>query len=496
MGKSVLYKSALFYLIVASIIVLAIAAPLYLLILSGACLVCIAIIKRPVLALGFYIMMVPFANIGLFNRVPGLRSLGVPASFIIFIAGCFFAARLKFSLSQKEFVYIIFFLAVILIDSLRAVPYVMDILLDESYNSVSWIEYIRIDIIKPVAYFLPLLLVAAYVQNMEDIDLLAGAMVLSLTGLSIALILVYIFVVPDRMDFEVVRNTFSQIFYEHGNGIVNHYIIGFPVLISYYMKKKNLFAAGSVFLSVIGVGILYSRTAYVIVILSVFAFLILSGYKKVLPVFIVLVIVAVIVSPSTIKGRMLSGLSDNSEYAMDTGQDISAGRISNIWMPTIRELAENPLVLTFGGGKYYFLKTEAQHDALARVGLFIDHPHNCYLDAVVKTGLTGLVFLMIFFIRLLLNFFKRRRTILDPYHGWLMSAVIIGILAYLIRGITDSTLFPEVNNLFLWIVIGLGIAIVRIEGKHKNGGCVSESIRCSKVVFNRSCLKKERRFLW
>lgn len=418
-------------------------------------------IKKPIAALGIYIVMAPFANTNLLARaLPGSAGLSISIGFLLLIGYCVIVFSKRVSLPRRELLEGAIFITIILVAAVQSIPYAREVWSFEDIDywkftsNYYWVSYAVNNIITPVVQFLPLLFIAALVQTEEDVIYLLNSLVVSLLTMSSLLILIYILIVPDKTNFEIVRENFFSIFHIHANSIANFYIIGYPLLLAYFMEKKSVFAASALLLSLVGIMLLYSRTAYAVVILSTLVFLLISGRSRVLPITTILLGLLVIMAPSSVTDRALTGIGNN-DYTTPAGTDISAGRLVYIWEPTIRQLETQPPVIFLGGGKLYFLEMKPLLD--------VEQPHNFYLDTVIKTGLVGLGFILYYIGRLSLMYHSMIRRSPNRIVCSLLNGVLISILAYLIRGITDGALLPELNNLYIWIVMGLGIAIVKIN---------------------------------
>ncbi len=443
-------------------ICLSVAAPQFalVLVLLGSALA--LIINQPIIALGIYIVMVPFANTTLLSRsLPGLAGLSLVFGYIGAIAYCVILFRKSMSLPKREAIEATLMIILIVIAGLQSIPYARSVWPTHNFDywklagNYYWLSYAINNIVTPILQFLPLILIAALVQTEKHIVQLVKSLIVSLFIFSSFIILVHILVVPDKTNFEVVRATIGLYFHSHGNSIANFYVIGYPLLLAYFMEKKNVFTAATLILSVIGIMLLYSRTAYAIVIISTFLFMIKSGRSRFLPHSIFLLILFIVLAPNTVIDRAMTGIGSYDYTALASGEDITAGRMMNIWEPTMRELSSEPRVVALGGGKFYF---QEMNPTLA-----FKEAHNSYLDMVLKTGLIGLTFMLYYFGRLSYIYYEMSHRSLDKMSRSLFDGVLVSVAAYMIRGITDGSFLPELNNLYIWIVLGLGIAMVKIH---------------------------------
>ncbi len=443
-------------------ICLSVAAPQFAVAFVLMSAVLALIINKPITALGIYVVMVPFANTSILSSsLPGLMGLSVLFAYIMAIGYLVVLFGRRMSLPKREAIEAALVIMFILIASFKSVPYARSVwpINDFDYwklvGNYYWVSYAINNIVTPILQFLPLLLIAALAHTEKHIIQLVKSLVLSLFTLSSFILLIYIFMVPDKTDIEVVRATLRFYFNSHSNSIANFYIIGYPLLLAYFVERRNVFSTVTLILSVVGIMLLFSRTAYVLVILSTLLFLFKSGHSRLLPLSIVFLILLVSLAPSTVVDRAVTGIGSNDYTSLATGQDITAGRLMNIWEPTLKDLSEKPSIIVAGGGRFYFLEMNPN--------LPIIEPHNSYLDMVLKTGLVGLIFILYYFGRQSYIYYDMSLKSIDRMSRSLFDGALVSIAAFMIRGITDGAFLPAINNLYIWIVLGLGIAMVKIR---------------------------------
>jgi O-antigen ligase len=239
------------------------------------------------------------------------------------------------------------------------------------------------------------------------------------------------------------------------------------MLLAYAVSKKSKFFAGGVVLSLCAIGIIYSRSAYLVIILCTFAFFLVSHRAKVLPWIMAGSLIALPLIPQSIIERALTGLAGNDVNA------ISAGRVDQIWIPLIKEFMQHPLDLIIGTGRFAIMSTDAfKSGAILQVG----HAHSMYLDTLFDAGIIGLSFFLAFFFIFTKRFIKAHKLINDKVYLDILIGIEISIAAFLIRGITDSFFFPTLTNSFLWLDLGLGIAIVYFFTQLKKDEVVQDTI--------------------
>ena len=102
----------------------------------------------------------------------------------------------------------------------------------------------------------------------------------------------------------------------------------------------------------------------------------------------------------------------------------------------------------------------------------VGHPHNAYLKAVLDMGFAGLLLLAIFYRRIwrLLREL-RQRTDLDPQLRYFFEGASIGLLVFLLVGMSGSSLDPAPEQAFLWLAFGMayGVAAKSVSSPASSG---------------------------
>jgi O-antigen ligase len=239
------------------------------------------------------------------------------------------------------------------------------------------------------------------------------------------------------------------------NSLANFYIIGFPAVLARYFLKKSIVNMICICLSVAAVGFLFSRTAYVILILSFVFYLLISKRTKYLPLLFAIGIgVSFIISANIIE-RASKGIESGDR------NKITAGRTDNTWLPLIEEYASDPKKLLIGNGRYAIVSSDAVLEGYAPDDFW--HPHNMYLELIIDSGIVGFMCVVPLFFVILRKIHKNLGNVRDlkikEYH----YAIIVSMISYFIAGITGRSFFPGLKNSYLWIIMGIGIAMLQIR---------------------------------
>jgi O-antigen ligase len=236
----------------------------------------------------------------------------------------------------------------------------------------------------------------------------------------------------------------------HTNGLSDFYILGYPLVLAWFLYRKNTFNAVNLILALASVAILYSRTAYVLIVFSTLLFLVLEKKKKLLPIVVLLGICTVFLAPETVVERGLTGIEERNV------QTFTAGRVENIWLPLLNDVKGDPKKLLVGSGRYSIIHSSP---------IWRGHAHNMYLTTFLDSGLVGLSFFVAFFVYFLGRIRKGMREVPKGQYRILLTGTLISIIAYLIAGLTGREFFPELSNSYLWIVLAIALNIIKMHRK-------------------------------
>jgi len=424
--------------------------------------VIIPLLNKPFLLLQILILVIPFSNTELLTmqimEIPGLKVIN---TLFVLTFVSFILKNVRANTTLYEKVFIVGALSFFFIAVLRSMPQIpfLNIRYNENFNEI---RYFQSFFLRPMIYFTPFIFISLYLSDFKKVELFLKTQIFSITVFSIFLLGIYLFFTPDKTDFENIRTSFSSVMHLHGNNIATIFATSFPLLISYYFIKKNVFSIFSIILAVITIGILYSRTAYLLTLLSVFIYLFISKRFKWVPIICGVLLLASIFLPSSISQRAMTGLESKDVFA------ISAGRVEGIWFPLIEEVLRNPQQLVFGNGLKAILFMEVYKKGhIYRTG----HAHNLYLNTILDMGLIGLTFYMLFFILLISKFFNAiKRNSINDNQKEILIGVIVAIISFLVSGFTGRLFYPTISNYPIWLILAIGSAILKIQGKKEKIG--------------------------
>ena len=213
----------------------------------------------------------------------------------------------------------------------------------------------------------------------------------------------------------------------------------------HHIIKKNFFRLSVLLLAIVTVGVLYSRAAYAALIMTIILFAVISKRTKYLPIFFICFSILLFTNVfQSVKERALWGMeTDNPNY-------ITAGRTGDIWLPLYQEYTQDYAKLLIGDGRYSIYTTKPYQAGI----IFAGHPHSMYLEQIVDAGLIGFSIVGVFYILIFKIMLLNLKDITHPILREYQFAILCSMLTYFISGIVGRSLFPELANAFLWIIIG------------------------------------------
>ncbi|MDL1979739.1 MAG: O-antigen ligase family protein [Deltaproteobacteria bacterium] len=384
-------------------------------------------------------------------NLPGVKPLQLLALFVGIIA----ATNYKKSVKMPDYVrfFSLAMIAIFTISLIRSLSY-LDLFNFYLDNKLSTQRYLLSHFVKPLIFFMPLIIVVKFVYRKTDIEYLVNTLTLSILILSVVITYLYFFKGLGKGDIETFREYFQSIFSLHTNSIANFYIMAFPFVIAKFFVKKNILTISNIILSAMAIGMLYSRAAYLTCLLSFISYFFLSRRTKFLPFLIAVAFGLFFIISSSVIERASKGIESRDRNAL------FAGRIEKLWVPLIYEYTHDYKKLILGNGRYAIRSSDVNKQGIIREAT---HPHNMYLEQIIDAGLIGVVTFIAFYIILLRKACKSLGNINDYKIKEHHYAVIVSLSCYLISGITDRSFFPDPANGFLWVVVGIAIVIIRMS---------------------------------
>jgi O-antigen ligase len=159
-----------------------------------------------------------------------------------------------------------------------------------------------------------------------------------------------------------------------------------------------------------------------------------------------LAVVAALALPGAVYDRMAAGAGEGLNA-------ISAGRIDGLWLPLLPETLRSPI---YGSGLGSILWSEPMRRGVGEAILPVTHPHNAYLQAQLDLGVVGLVLLCAYFMHVWRGFRALSAdAALSPLLRGFYQGAAAGLLSILVSDLTDSSLVPRPEQIYLWLAIGM-----------------------------------------
>jgi len=251
--------------------------------------------------------------------------------------------------------------------------------------------------------------------------------------------------------------------FRHANDLGAYLVIALPILyclfrfFSLLKKDSQLLGARRNFIlslvllvfvySLIAVGLTYSRGAWLSLTIAFFLMLI----RK--PKFLVYFFLIFMLFISVFTVKMIHERTANIH---STSQGIFTSSTRDVFWQSAWKIIKKHPVLGVGVNAY----TEAAKDFDI---VWKGYPHNCYLQMLAEMGVIGLAAFLWILYRLFRHGFSNLKKIQDQFSHHLLKGLLIGFLGFLIHSFFDTFFYSNQLGSLMWIMIGLIVAVQRIE---------------------------------
>jgi O-antigen ligase/polysaccharide polymerase Wzy-like membrane protein len=311
--------------------------------------------------------------------------------------------------------------------------------------------YIRDMVVKPLFMVISALLVGAAVSKSEKPEKFLIPTLISIWMMG-AIVIVFVYqsgVALSELARSDAREFLSPLGI-HASDLGHLYQVAYALLLFTWAESKEsglrLALLASMGLVVVALVLTFARGAFLGFIVVNALFLLWRRNAKTLIFFGLLAAIALFLLPGVVYNRVTTGFGSG----LDT---ISAGRIDEIWLPLLPDVLQSPI---YGHGLGSTLWSEAMRRGAGVTIAAVGHPHNAYLQALLDMGIVGLVLVCAYFVHVWKGF---RALSVDPALSPIMRGFYLGAAAglasLLISYVTDSSLMPRPEQVFLWLAIGM-----------------------------------------
>jgi O-antigen ligase len=226
------------------------------------------------------------------------------------------------------------------------------------------------------------------------------------------------------------------------------FVTAYALLLFAWWETKHEKAKMALFVALgmlsIGIVLTFSRNAFLGFFLVNGLFLIWRFNAKKLGLALLGAAVAVALAPDAVYRRLTYGFDSGSADA------VSAGRIEHIWLPLIPDALQSPV---WGQGLDSIMWSHAMTSGSM---LFVGHPHNAYLQAILDMGLIGLGLIVVYYFTVWRGFRALgSNAYLSPTMRGFFQGACAALVAFAVAGMTGGSLRPQPENVPLWIAIGI-----------------------------------------
>ena len=316
-------------------------------------------------------------------------------------------------------------------------------------NYTNWTGYIRDAAIKPLLTVLAAVLVAAAVAKARRPEPYVTALAV---GAVLLALVMFGFVIASGVRIGWLASPRARAFFDqigtHANELGRVFVTVYALMLFAWWECKAEKVKVALFLVLgivtIGIVLTFSRNAFLGFFLVNGLFLLWRFQAKKLGLAMLGAAVAAAMAPGAVYRRLSYGFDSGSADA------VSAGRIDGIWLPLVPDALESPL---WGQGLDSIMWS---HAMLSGQTLFVGHPHNAYLQAILDMGLIGLALMVAYYWTVWRGFRALgSNAYLSPVMRGFFQGACAALVAFAVAGMTGGSLRPQPENVPLWMAIGI-----------------------------------------
>ncbi len=311
--------------------------------------------------------------------------------------------------------------------------------------------YVRDYVLKPLLMVIFALLVGAAVSRSENAE---NFLIPTLISIWVTGAMVIVFVSRSGIALGQLASSDSREFLSalglHANELGRLYVVAYAILLFTWVESRKtwlrLSLLASMALVVVALVLTFSRGAFVAFIVVNLLVPLWRRNAKSLVFFGLLAAAALFALPGAVYDRVATGYGEGLNA-------VSAGRVETLWLPLLPEVLRSPI---YGNGLGSILWSEAMRSGAGQTILAVSHPHNAYLQTLLDMGIAGLILVCAYFIHVWKGFraLSADSSLSPTLRGFYLGAAA-GLLAFLVASVTDGSLAPKPEQVFLWLAIGM-----------------------------------------
>ena len=325
------------------------------------------------------------------------------------------------------------------------------------FREMTWISYdgpggyLRDLVLKPLLFVLYALLVGVGVARSRDTGRFLTPMLISMWVMGLMVIL---FIAAAGVSLSQLAGTYERSFLSplgmHANDLGRLYASAYALLLFIWDRTPRPSLKVLVFVSMVLVFaallLTFSRGAFVAFAIINAVYLVSRRKLKTLVLGLMALPPFLFLMPGAVWSRLDVGLGGGVNV-----NAVSAGRVSGIWQPLVPDVLNSPV---WGHGLQSILWS---HGMRSGHMLPVTHPHSAFLQAVLDTGLIGLILLLAFWFGHVWRGFRQlaREPSLAPELRGLFEGAAAGLLAVTVANVAGSSFFPVAEQSFTWLALGL-----------------------------------------
>jgi O-antigen ligase len=263
---------------------------------------------------------------------------------------------------------------------------------------------------------------------------------------------------PQYSDFNVVRDMMKDFIGQHSNDYSLAFAMLAPFLLAGIMSRdvvsrgdRRLFMMTLV-IAVLSVLFAYSRSGYLILLMSIFG-LVLMAKRSLLWPLIAVTLVVILLAPESVMERAQHGFEPGSSE-LDLNR-VSSGRLK-MWEASINILANDFSKVILGGGRLTFTRSTFREFG-------VDTSHSAYFDVLLDAGIVGTIPILGLFILLFLRARGAQRRLRGSSFRYFYAAAVVTLTSYLLLATTGRSFFVTFPGVFIWQISGFVLGLYRFE---------------------------------